>query len=323
MTSAPDKIVVHKSLSNLLRSIKEKPGKRGVAIEVNVERDKFIIFSDQHKGTRDASDDFANNETNYLAALEYYYQQGYSFINLGDSEELWKYPIDKVIPKNIETFKAESKFHEINKYYKTFGNHDLIWKNTLDTELWLRNYFKLPLPVYEGILLKADADGKPFSIFMTHGHQGDKMSDNNAFSTWIVAHLWQPIQRYLKINVNTPAKDYHLRDKHNIMMYDWSSSRRNLLLITGHTHRPIFASGKYTDPNITTATIAEKMANKALKPTYFNTGCCCFNDGDITGIEIANEKISLIKWKLEVHNQSQRYVLEEAKLCELLKHCRD
>ena len=36
----------------------------------------------------------------------------------------------------------------------------------------------------------------------------------------------------------------------------------------------------------------------AKKPCYFNTGCCSFSDGDITGIEITGREISLVRWKL-------------------------
>src|SRR5204863_6996526 len=45
-------------------------------------------------------------------------------------------------------------------------------------------------------------------------------------------------------------------------------------------------------------------------PSYFNSGCCCFSDGDITGIEIADAKIRLIRWKY-VNNVPAREVLEE------------
>jgi hypothetical protein len=117
--------------------------------------------------------------------------------------------------------------------------------------------------------------------------------------------------------VNTPAKDYWLRGKHNILMHDWSSHRNNLVLITGHTHKPVFASGKYSnhennkiDKNVT----GDKKIN--LKPSYFNSGCCCYNDGDITGIEIAGAKISLVKWHLE-NDTSNRMILEEVSLQQL------
>ena len=275
-------------------------GKKGISLDIDFSTDKFIIFSDHHKGNKDHGDDFANNEPNYLAALDYYLLNKFTYINLGDSEELWKYTPEQVISKNITALRAEAKFHEQQKYYKTFGNHDMTWKNKLDVDKWFKDIFTLPLPVWEGILLKTIINEKPLSIFLTHGHQGDKMSDNNAFSTWMVAHIWRPLQRYLEINVNTPAKDFTLRDKHNIMMYEWSSHKKNLLLITGHTHKPVFASGKYSDHenNKMDDTLSgNKKIN--LKPSYFNSGCCCYNDGDITGIEIADGKISLIKWHLE------------------------
>ena len=31
-------------------------------------------------------------------------------------------------------------------------------------------------------------------------------------------------------------------------------------------------------------------------PCYFNTGCCSFPDGDVTGLEIADEEIRLVRW---------------------------
>jgi hypothetical protein len=46
-----------------------------------------------------------------------------------------------------------------------------------------------------------------------------------------------------------------------------------------------------------------------LKPTYFNSGCCCFEDGTITGIEIAGGNIRLVKW-----SKGQRIIAEEEKL---------
>ena len=31
-------------------------------------------------------------------------------------------------------------------------------------------------------------------------------------------------------------------------------------------------------------------------PCYFNTGCCSFPDGDVTGLEIADRQIRLVRW---------------------------
>jgi hypothetical protein len=312
LSAKPEKEAIFKSLSKLYNSTK-KNNTRVCVLNVDA-ADKFIIFSDQHKGNRDYADDFSGNEFNYLKALEYYHRQNFSFINLGDSEEIWKYKVEAVLPKNEKAFAAEAAFQP-NKYFKTFGNHDIIWKNKWDVERLLKNYFTLPLPVYEGIILKTTVADEALTIFCTHGHQGDKMSDNNAFSTWVVAHIWAPIQRYLKINVNTPSKDYSLRNKHNQLMHQWSSNRKNVLLITGHTHCPVFASGKYsTHPS----NKIEKDAHEKLKPSYYNTGCCCFSDGDITGIEIEDGYIRLIKWHQE-NNNSVRDILEEITFKKLLK----
>ena len=314
LSASPQKEVVFKSLSKLYKSNRNIKSKRVTVIEFNSTTDKFIVFSDQHKGNKDSADDFKNCEATYIAALQFYHVQSFTYINLGDCEELWKYKPENVLPHINVALQAEAAFQSDKKYYRSFGNHDIIWKNKWDVDRLLKNNFKLPLPVSEGILLKTSIDHQPLTVFLTHGHQGDKMSDNNALSTWIVAHLWGPVQRYLQINVNTPSKDDNLRNKHNKMMYEWSSNKKNLLLITGHTHQPVFASGKYSSHPASKINID----NLKINPSYFNTGCCCFSDGDITGIELANGYIRLIKWKME-EAVAKRIVLEEITLQELLK----
>ena len=54
-----------------------------------------------------------------------------------------------------------------------------------------------------------------------------------------------------------------------------------------------------------------------MRPTYFNSGCCCYTDGDITGIEIDEGCIRLIKWELEDESPTRK-VLEEISLEELV-----
>lgn len=314
-SAAPDRKDVFKSLSSLYRSSNNKKQKRVKVIDIDAATDKFIIFSDQHKGNRNSGDDFASCENNYISALEYYHSECFSFISLGDCEELWKYKAADALPKNKKAFEAESAFQSDGHYYRSFGNHDIIWKNKIDVDMQLNPYFQLPLPVYEGFLLRTTINGSPLHFFLTHGHQGDKLSDNNAFSTWIVAHIWTPIQRYLRLNVNTPSKDDNLLNKHNKMMYEWSSSRKHLVLVTGHTHQPVFASGKYSDHPSNDIPVATSKAS--LKPSYFNSGCCCFSDGDITGIEISGGNIALIKWYTDTDKVSRRKVLETIPLLHL------
>lgn len=312
LSASPKKEQVFNSLSSLYRSSKMNKAGNVMVIDSDLQKDKFIIFSDQHKGNRSWADDFGICEKNYVAALNHYNNNKFTFINLGDSEELWKFKIQDIISENKKPFEAEAAFQP-GRYYKTFGNHDLLWKNKLDVELNLGKIFQMPLPVYEGIVVRDN--NLKVDIFLTHGHQGDMLSDNNWLSTWIVAHMWMPLQRYLRINVNSPSSDFTLRNKHNRMMYEWSSIRKHLILITGHTHQPIFASGKYfkhPSNNIPTGSVTNQLI-----PTYFNTGCCCYNDGDITGIEINDGKIRLVKWFNE-EIESEKMILEEIALTTLI-----
>jgi len=55
-----------------------------------------------------------------------------------------------------------------------------------------------------------------------------------------------------------------------------------------------------------------------MKPYYFNSGCCCFVDGDITGIEIADGCIRLVKWT-EKDEHSTRELLEEGRIGDLVR----
>jgi len=318
LAASPKKETVDKSLTALYNSSNKIKSRRIKVLNTDLSKARYIIFSDQHKGNRSWADDFRTSEKNYISALNYYNSEGYSFINLGDSEELWKFKAPEILPANTDAFSAEASFQPAH-YYKTFGNHDIIWKNKLDVAMLLKNNFKMPLPVYEGLVLRNNTAAIKLDIFLTHGHQGDLMSDNNAFSTWIVAHVWLPLQRYLRININSPSKDFSLRNKHNQMMYDWSSRQKDLLLVTGHTHSPVFASGKYFDHPSNKIETGQTIAE--IKPSYFNTGCCCFDDGDITGIEISDGYVRLIKWYDE-EVQSKRMVLEEIELAKLVKDLR-
>jgi predicted phosphodiesterase len=339
-SSRPNATRVHEALTALYNRIQSEPGKRGLIVDIK-SSDKIIIFSDQHKGTRNNSDDFTLSESSYLAALDYYNKQGYIYCNLGDSEELWKNQLLGVLKSNIATFEAEKLFLLRNSYIKVFGNHDLYWDN--DPLAWyqLKRIYGQRFKVYEGIILRLLVNNTPLSIFLTHGHQGDLQSDGNWFSKWFVSNVWGPLQSFLRINPNTPAFSNQLKSAHNAIMYAWTAKQSNLALITGHTHQPVFNSlthlervyihleraKKNNDVSTVQILEAELLAGKVSgesspridnsKNTYFNTGCCCFNDGDITGIEIENGDIRLIKWK-SLEGKCSRIILEEAALDLLL-----
>jgi len=371
-TSRPERSRIFKALSELFRNIKEEPGKKGVILSLR-ENSRIIIFSDHHRGARNGADDFMKAETTYLAALDYYFENKFQYISLGDSEELWENTLNQVKKNNTITFEAEKRFILKDKFFKVFGNHDLYWDNSPIASQQLKAIYGKKLRVFEGIILEKDTKAerieekkvtKPFSflkkesdadnetlpiancsltIFLTHGHQGDASSDGNWFSKFFVANIWAPLQSYLRINFNTPAYDEDLKTAHNLIMYEWSAKYGSLVLITGHTHQPVFES--LTHPEKLYKQLGDAIkANRpsdikqfeeeikrrgrdykttpaqylTMKPSYFNSGCCCYRDGDITGIEITYEKISLVKWNIS----KQREVLDETtlnRLQEILK----
>lgn len=335
-SSRPDKKRVDKALSDLYKNITQNPGKRGRIIEFDAAKDRFIILSDQHKGARDGSDIFAKAANNYLTALDYYNKEQFFYINLGDSEELWENLFLTVKKHNERTFEAERRFLDRDAFIKIFGNHDLYWDNDPLAMVSIAQIYHQQLKVYEGAILQTTIGKEKLAIYMTHGHQGDLQSDGNWFSKWFVSDIWAPFQAYLRINPNTPANNDMLKTDHNRIIYEWSAKRKNTLLITGHTHQPVFRS--LTELEILyeklekanrdeTAAIQTRIDKLHLKTsrqpdfkgyldTYFNSGCCCFDDGDITGIEISEGCIRLIKWEYH-HKTSMRLVLEEARLEDL------
>lgn len=242
LAASPRPAMVQRSLAILYERCIQAKATDVHLLTLDLEKERFIIFSDMHKGNKGGADDFKMSEANYLSALNYYHQQGFSFINLGDSEELWKFKAAHILPQNEASFIAEAAFFP-DRYYRTYGNHDIVWKDRFAVNFYLKKYFGQAPQVTEGIVLRSNNEQLPLDIFLTHGHQGDLMSDNNWLSTWIVAHIWMPLQRYLRINVNSAATDFSLRNGHNKIMYAWSKEQPNLLLITGHTHSPVFASG--------------------------------------------------------------------------------
>jgi predicted phosphodiesterase len=341
-TSRPDKRRIFKALSDLLKCILDGEKKKGLVIPFDIATGKIIIFSDQHKGARNGADDFLTCENNYLEALEYYHQNGFHLIALGDCEELWENMVISVRKEQKPSFEKEKKFISNNAFIKIFGNHDLYWKNDPLAPLMLKDIYGTTLPIHEGVVLQTTVKNKNINILCTHGHQGDAVSDGNWFSKFFVSKIWAPLQSYLNINPNTPAYDSNLKTLHNSIMYEWSYQQKDLLLITGHTHQPVFESLTHIERLYRQLLFARQAKDEAMTeavqkeiefrkfeythvsedylkliPTYFNSGCCCFSDGVITGLEIADGALRLIKWST-INGKTERTVLEEAALRELI-----
>ena len=149
---------------------------------------KYILFSDCHRGDGRADDNFLKNELVYLAALSYYEKAGFTYLELGDGDELWENRSIRTIREmHPHSFEMLEKFNRKKRLYMVYGNHDMVKKDWKQQRLW-------PGAVFcPGIILK-DSLGKK-NLFLTHGHQAGIM--NSTFwkvNRFLVRYLWKNLE---------------------------------------------------------------------------------------------------------------------------------
>lgn len=306
---------------------------------------RYVIFSDHHKGKRDGADDFVKCEAGYHAALGYYLAGGYTLIVLGDVEELWECRAKHVIPAYRHTLELEAEFHQQRRYVRFFGNHDDQWEKQASFDKHLGHMFP-GLKIREGLRFPVERGNRTVELFLVHGHQGTSGSDKLRWiAKPVVRYIWRPIQRLTGARLNTPATSFTLRGEHNQAMYAWARAKRGVALIAGHTHKPVFLAESETarleaelmrfeaarprDAEAIAQARADLEWMRAIertdvveqdgevKPCYFNTGCCSFDDGDCTGLEIADGEIRLVRWP-DDDGRPRKKVLRSATLAATL-----
>jgi hypothetical protein len=345
----------------------ERTRQQGNVFTVDHAAARLIIFSDLHRGIRDRADDHRHCERAYNAALAYYYGMGHALITLGDVDELWEEKPDAILRAYRHSISLEARFNQEGRYLRFWGNHDEDWNNPRRVQHKLDPLYVdpqkggAPLTVREGLLIEVtEGDQKLGDLFLVHGHQGTIESDRFAkISRFFVRTFWRPIQNLLGITANKPAnipsQNWQLRAKHDIALYRWAASQKRMVLIAGHTHRPVFQSKSHAakiegeleilnsqlKQNPSDGNLREKVALLMAElewvraqegeqtsgpegavvpmktPCYFNSGCCCFTDGDITGIEIADGMIRLVHFPTK-DGKPRPQVLEENSLKNVL-----
>jgi len=163
---------VFRALDGALNRATKEEAKHGKVV-LDINRDKFIILSDQHRGTRTRADDFRYCEQAYNAALAYYNHLGYTLVVLGDVEELWEDRPQKVIAAYPHTYALESLFHQDDRYIRIWGNHDDDWQFDDMVQRLLAPIYGSPhLHVYESRRIQImDGEERLGTIFLTHGHR--------------------------------------------------------------------------------------------------------------------------------------------------------
>jgi len=286
------------------------------ALDVNA-HEPWIIFSDQHKGAGDPADEFRLCKGTYLAALQHYDAARFRLVLLGDVEELWENSIREVISAHADALRAEAAFGA-ERYLRVWGNHDDRWMEELLVALDLREFSPgtVMRRVFEGVRLSVrDGDRKIGTLFMTHGHQGTLGSDRYKFASRWALQIYRFLQNRFRVTwfggVTLPSENAAVRSEHDLIMYEWAASQVKMMLIAGHTHRPVWAGHT-----------KETQSEPGSLPAYFNTGCCRFSDGDITGMEIQDGMLRLVKWKATATGAS-RTVLQEGALRDLFAQLRE
>ena len=224
---------------------------------------KIVIMSDCHRGVGNSNDNFLKNETVFLSALQSYFKKGYTYVELGDGDELWENrSLDLIQSIHENVFRLLNCFQKEKRLYLIYGNHDFEKSAYSDSSF---SYL-------EALLMKDCTTEK--MLYLTHGHQVDVF--NSTFwrlARFLVRYIWKPMEFFGVLDPTDAATNYRLSKKSEQRLNQWAVAHHSVL-ITGHTHRA--RSGDRKTP-------------------YFNSGCCIY-PGGITALEIANRTIRLVKW---------------------------
>lgn len=299
--------------------------------DFNILTDKYVIFTDLHKGNKKAkADAFVQNEGTLCYALDHYEKNNFKLVLGGDCEELWGFKLKKALKRYNDTvFHYERKFVKKGDYLRIYGNHDRGWLKNRNRHKLLRTLESDDIDIHTAIFLGE-------KIVIIHGHQGDPTSDKlREISKIVVRFVTQTVFTLFGRKRKRAATNAGIREKRDDYLYEWAKNN-GLLLIAGHTHRYVFKSSPMTyvtlpkdkELDVMLSDTGDHLRNLLLKeykkqiedlkekskesgeikfddpsiskdrpvPCYFNAGACVFSDG-ITGIEIDKGKIRLVWWR--------------------------
>lgn len=257
------------------------------------EHSRLVFFSDQHRGDSGPADAFAPNRDLFLHALGHYWREGYTYVEVGDGDELWKNRhFTDIRRAHGPVFDLLHRFGREARLHLLTGNHDADGAATRDG-----------LPLSEGLVLRRRHSDH--ELLVVHGHQADFKNDRlGPTLRFFVQHFWRHLQNRGLRTTLPDARALHEANRVVRQVAHWAqvnqraierkllgwSQMRGQALICGHTHLPRFA--------------------RPGEPPYFNTGSC-IQPGYITGLEIVHGQITLVRWRLqETLREGVAYVRE-------------
>lgn len=261
-------------------------------------RSRFCLISDCHRGDGTNGDNFLKNQNLYFTALKYYYSRGFTYIELGDGDELWENrKMSQIIEIHNNVFWLLSLFYKQDRLYLLYGNHDLEKKKPGYSDQVCGTYFCTDtqcrkelfpgLTFYEGIILEDPCTGK--RLYLTHGHQADFWNSTAwKVTRFLVRYFWRPLEHFGVLDPTSAAKNYKHKDRVEKRLAEYAV-KNGSPLITGHTHRPRLDS---------------------TAPFYMNTGSCV-HPRCITCMEIEMGAITLVKWTYDTKQDRTLFVSRE------------
>ena len=255
--------------------------------------DKFILFSDCHRGDNSWADEFTHNHNLFLHALQHYFREGFTYIEVGDGDELCENArFEDIRQAHLDIFRQMQKFHQEKRLYLIWGNHDIERQDKKTVERTLHRCYNRHakkyeslfegIKLYEGLILRHSRTNK--KIFLVHGHQGDLFNDRLwGLDLWRVnrhfhRYFWKYLQLFGVRNPTSPAKYFNRARKIDERLKKWAETKHQML-IAGHTHSYFL-----------------------VDPPYFNIGSCVY-PRCITGIEIKDGQIRLIEWGVKIQEK--------------------
>jgi UDP-2,3-diacylglucosamine pyrophosphatase LpxH len=316
--------------------------RRALRVSFDSDSSRFIMLSDAHKWDRSEVDFFNQVEPVYLGALDFYNSRQFTLILLGDIEEGAGDMLPDVLKKYPETFAKEKEFLP-DRYIRVYGNHDHDWKKD-DVRKLLDGVMDSTVNVWPALLLGD-------KIMVVHGHEGDLFSDELHGFTQILLRGFKKAFEMLLGHSPSAAENSRIRSRRASLLYKWGK-RNGMIVVAGHTHLAYFESISITrlmhkiihhlEETLKDRPLSNLDNNKrddlgrrknfmmahdrfwekneslpeGALPLYFNSGCCKYEDG-LTGIEVSEGKLALVKWTAVAGTAPERKVLASRQLSDI------
>jgi UDP-2,3-diacylglucosamine pyrophosphatase LpxH len=255
---------------------------------------RYVFFGDCHRGDGSSLDAFARNKSLFLRTLGHYFDDGYTYVEVGDGDELWvNGRFDDILTAQRDVFDLLHAFDNVARLFLLVGNHDTF-------SHFSHQGSKDGIPTYHSLLLQHE---NGHEVFVAHGHQADLTSSHfYALTRLLCRSVWRNMQQVGSVREYTdrlqqPDQLEEMQSKRypftgqgkriEGQLIDWTIARRRTM-VCGHTHLPTAPGREW--------------------PSYFNCGSCV-SPGYITGVELTNGELGLVRWSLDRGGRPQRHQL--------------